>query len=330
MTKQLRTGLTAAGLALFATLVAVLAVTYLSFIGSLENIARDVRIAAFSRPMPQSKDIVIAAIDESTVAQFPYRSPVDRAFLATLIKQLEAKGAKEIGVDVLFDQPTEPAKDAELAQTLRDAKTPLFVSYTNSSNVVDEDQLKYLNAFVPPNLRAGANLATDPFDDSVRWIFPGQTNPGMPLGFVRKALALLGKPTPAKQVEIAWRPKQDAETPPFPQFPAQTVGFLPDDWIKGKVVLIGAVQSITDRHRTPLAIWDEGDEGNMPGIVVQAHGIAQYLEGRSANRLSLPAVALVTLLFALLGVGLGFLKRGPAIKFGIGAIIIALYWIGAI
>ena len=330
MTKQLRTGLTAAGVAVFATLVAVLAVSYLTFLGNLENIARDVRIAGNSRPMPQSKDIVIAAIDESTVAQFPYRSPVDRAFLATLIKQLEAKGAKEIGVDVLFDGPTEPAKDAELARTLRDAKVPLFVSYTNSSNVVNEDQLKYLNAFVPKNLRAGANLATDPFDGSVRWIFPGETTPGMPMGFVRKALALIGKPTPRDQVEIAWRPKQDAETPAFPQFPAQTIGFLPDDWVKGKVVLIGAVLSLTDRQRTPLAIIDEGDEGMMPGVIVMAHGISQYLEGRTANRLGIPAVAVVTLVFALIGVGLGFLKRGPAVKFGIGGVVVVLFWIGAI
>ncbi|WP_242097079.1 CHASE2 domain-containing protein [Sphingomonas sp. CROZ-RG-20F-R02-07] len=330
MTKQIRTLLTLGGVAAIATLFAVLAVHYLTFLGSLENIARDVRIAGYSKPMPQSKDIVIAAIDESTVAQFPYRSPVDRAFLATLVKQLEAKGAREVGIDVLFDQPTEPAKDAELARTLREAKVPLFVSYTNSGNIVDEDQLKYLNAFVPKNLRAGANLATDPFDDSVRWIFPGETNPGMPMGFVRKALAVLGIKTPRDQVEIAWRPNQDAETPAFPQFPAQTVGFLPDDWIKGKIVLIGAVQSITDRHRTPLAIVDEGDRGNMPGIIVQAHGISQYLEGRTASRLGIPAVAAVTLIFALIGVGLGLLKRGPAIKFGIGSVVVVLYWLGAI
>ena len=330
MTKHVRTLLTAGALALFATLVAMLAIQYLPFIRSLENIASDVRVAAKSPPMPQSKDIVIAAIDESTVAQFPYRSPVDRAFLATLIKQLEAKGAREIGVDVLLDQPTEPAKDAELARTIRDAKVPLFVSYTNSANVVNEDQLKYLNAFVPTNLRAAANFATDPFDDSVRWIFPGETAPGMPMGFVRKALALIGMKTPRAQVEIAWRPKQDAETPAFPQFPAQTVGFLPDDWIKGKIVLIGAVQSITDRHRTPLAIVDDGDEGNMPGTIVMAHGISQYLEGRSTHRLGLAAVALVTLLFAAIGVALGFLKRGPAVKFGVGLVVVALYWAAAI
>lgn len=330
MTRQLRTALTAAGVAIAATLIAVLAVQYLSFLANLENIGRDVRVAALSRPMPQSKDIVIAGLTESTVAQFPYRSPVDRAFLAHLIEALEAKGVREIGVDVLFDQPTEATKDDELKRVLRSAKVPLFVSYTNSPNVVTEDQLSYLNGFVPAKIRAGANLATDPFDGAVRWIFPGQTTPGMPLGFVRKALALLGRPTPAGDVEIAWRPKQDAETPAFAMYPAETIALLPDEWVKGKIVLIGAIQSITDRHRTPLAVVKEGDEGMMPGIIVQAHGIAQYLEGRSANRLGLPATIAVVLVFALIGVGLGFLKRGPAVKFGLGAVVVALYWVGAI
>ena len=279
MTKQLRSILTAGFVAIAATLVAVLAVQYLSFLANLENIGRDVRVAALSRPMPQNKDIVIAGLTESTVAQFPYRSPIDRGFLAHLIQALQAKGAREIGVDVLFDGPTEPAKDDELKRVIRQVKVPLFISYTNSPNVVTDDQLAYLNAFVPPAERAGANLATDPFDGSVRWIFPGETGPGMPLGFVRKALALIGIKTPNKQVEIAWRSHPDAETPAFPIYPAETIPMLPDEWIKGKIVLVGAILSITDRHRTPLAIVKEGDEGMMPGIIVQAHGIAQYLEG---------------------------------------------------
>jgi len=329
MSKKVKDWLTAASIAFFATTIAVLAVQNLGFLSHLETIAGDIRVAALSKPMPQSKDIVIAAIDESTLTQFPYRSPVDRAYLADLIKALEAKGPRAIGVDVLLDGPTEASKDDILKKVIRETKVPLFISYSNSPNVVDEDQLAYLNDFDPPNVRAGANLARDPNDDSVRWIYAGETD-GMPMGFVRKALSLVGIKTPAKEVEIAWRPGQDAETPPFAVYPSQTVALLPDEWFKDKIVLVGAVLSITDRHRTPLAIVDSGDAGNMPGILVMAHGISQFLEQRSVSRSSLPVSVVITLIFALIGLGLGFLKQGPVVKFSAGGLIIASYWAGAL
>lgn len=326
ISKKARTFLTALGVALLATMLATLAVQYLTFVATLENIARDIRVAALSPPMPQSKDIVIAAINEDTLAQFPYRSPVDREFLANLIKSLDAKGAREIGVDVLLDQPTEEAKDELLKSVIRQITTPLFFSYTNSPNIVNEDQLAYLNDFVPANLRAGANLPTDPFDGTVRWIFAGETNPGMPLGFARKALALLGMQTSPKQVEIAWRPKPNIETPPFPIYPAQAVPVLPDEWFRGKIVLVGAVLSITDRHRTPLAVVYDGDDGMMPGVIVQAHGLSQLLEGRDAGRMGQPQVVALTILFALIGMGIGLLKRGVAFNLSAGALMLSLYW----
>ncbi len=321
--KTLKAYRTAALVAVLAALAATLALR-IGFMAHLEDVTRDIRVAT-AAPMPQQKDIVIAGLTEETVTQFAYRSPVDREFLANLIKTLEAKGAREIGVDVLFDQPTEPAKDELLKKTIRETKTPLFISYSNSKNVVNDDQLAYLNDFVPERLRAGANLARDPFDDSVRWIFPGETEPGMPLGFVRKAVSLLGIKTPNTQPEIAWRPRPDAETPAFPLYPSHTIAFLPDEWFKGKIVLVGAVLSITDRHRTPLAVVDDGEDGNMPGITVMAHGISQMLEGRSVERLAPPFEIAITVLFALIGVGLGVLKKGAAFSFTLGGILVALY-----
>lgn len=321
--KTLKAYRTAALVAVLAAFAATMALR-IGFLEHLEVVTRDIRVAT-AAPMPQQKDIVIAGLTEETVTQFAYRSPVDREFLANLIKTLEAKGAREIGVDVLFDQPTEPAKDELLKKTIRETKTPLLISYSNSKNVVNDDQLAYLNDFVPERLRAGANLARDPFDDSVRWIFPGETEPGMPLGFVRKAVALLGIKTPNTQPEIAWRPNPDSETPAFPIYPSHTIAFLPDEWFKGKIVLIGAVLSITDRHRTPLAVVDDGDQGNMPGITVMAHGISQVLDGRSVDRLNPGYEIAITVMFALIGVGLGVLKKGAAFSFSVGGVVIALY-----
>jgi len=309
-----------------ATLIGSLSTRYLSFLSSLENVAGDIRIATLQPPQPQSKDIVIVAINEDTLAQFPYRSPVDRLFIANTLQTLEKKGARMIGVDILFDQATEEAKDAALKKTLRELKVPTFVSYSNTPGIVNDEQLVYLNEMVPESMRAGANLATDPFDSSVRWIYPGEDAKGMPLGFVRKAAELAGIHTSNQLVEIAWKPRLDMETPPFPVYPAHALAVLPNEWFAGKIVLVGAVLSITDRHRTPLAIASEGDDGNMPGIMVQAHGIAQYLEGRQPLRLGFEWTVGISLILALMGMGIGLLKKGVAFNVVSGMVVLVLFW----
>lgn len=316
--------------AFVAAALAVAGVRYLSFLTSLDNTANDLRVAV-QPAEPASKDIVVVALDEATLAQFPYRSPVDRGFLADLLLALQDKGAKVIGLDVILDQPTEEAKDVRLAQVIRDLKTPLFISYTMEENVVNEEQLAYMNAFVPPERRAAANLLTDPFDGSVRRIYPGAVRKDEPLGFVYKALALAGKPVATKQeVEIAWRPRPDAESPAFPTFPANTASFLPADWFKDKIVLIGAIVSMTDRHRTPLAVYADGDDAMMPGILIQAQGLAQYLENRQSPKPTLPTVVAFSLFFAALGVIITLFKRGILFNMGLGAVLIVAYWVGAI
>ena len=99
--KRLATSLAAV---LIATLLAAYGTRTISFLAGLENTAGDIRVAALQPPQPQSSDIVIAAITEETLEKFPYRAPVDRAFVAGLLQTLEKKGAKLICVDLLFDK----------------------------------------------------------------------------------------------------------------------------------------------------------------------------------------------------------------------------------
>ena len=330
-TQTLKQSLAAALIAAIAALTATLATQHLAFLASLENIAADIRVAAFQRPMPQSKEIAVVAINEDTLSRFAYRSPVDRAFLASLLVQLEAKGAKAIGLDVLLDQPTEPAKDALLARVIRQLKIPLFISYTNTPGHVTEDQLNYLNQFVPKEFRASANLATDPFDGAVRWIFPGETGPEVPASFARVAISMMGRPMPpATQPAIAWRAAPDAETPPFPIYPAHAIAALPREWFENRLLLVGATLSITDRHRTPMAILYDDARGMMPGIVVQAHSISQLLEGRSAERPSGLFIFLFGLIFAAIGVAIGLLKRSIVFNFLMGITVLVVLWLGGV
>jgi adenylate cyclase len=262
-------------------------------------------------------------------SQFPYRSPVDRDFLANLLTTIENKGAKAVGIDILFDQGTEEKKDQKLKKTLQDMQIPTFVSYTTSKNIVNDEQLQYLNTFILPEQRAAANLSSDPFDGSVRWIFPGETELNMPMGFARKAAAIFNIETPNTALEIAWRSKPNNDIPAFPVYPAHLVKLLPDEWFKDKLVLIGAVLSITDRHRTPLAVVHDNDDGMMPGILIQAHSAAQLIEKRQSPRPSTPTIWVMTLLLSAIGVCIGLLKKGVLFNLSAGIVFIVTLWLGA-
>lgn len=333
---QLRLYVSGAVLALLAAFAAAFLTQSAAFVRGLEVHAADLRVAAFQAPEPPSDRIVIAAITEDTVTQFPYRSPVDREFIANLLRELERKGVRAVGLDILFDQPTEAHKDEYLWETLREVSMPVFISYTNSPLFVNEDQLEYLHDFVPEHQRAAATLPTDPMDGTVRWIYPGETGGGMPMSFARRGAYYAGVETPAERVDIAWRARPAPDQQPFPTFPAHLVPFLPDAWFADRIVLVGATLSITDRHRTPLAIanfaasTEDGlvtDDAMMPGVLIMAHGMSQLIEGRTAPRITWTSSLLVSGLLAFIGVGIGLLRSGVVFKFLLGGLVIVGLWL---
>ena len=338
MNKATRQVLAAIAIAFAATFLSGSSVHFIAPLANLETKLADIRVAAMQPAMPPSSDVVVIAIDEATLAAFSYRSPVDRGLIADLIEQLEDKGAAAIGVDIIVDQPTEATKDERLRKVILSTRTPLAFSFSSAPNVVNAEQLAYMEAFVPEDKRAEANLLTDPFDGLVRRINPGGTvlngrrvdTPQHPAGFVRKLAGMRGIKAPLVPVDIAWRAQPDAENTPFPTYSATYLQFLPPELIKGKIVLIGAVLSITDRHRTPLSIIDDGDRGNMPGVMVQAHGITQMLEGRRPPTVPVSWTIGLLALFALIGTVLSLLRMGIVFNVGISVVITIVYWVGAI
>ena len=150
--------------------------TYMPFFRVIENWVQDFRVAGFTPPRPQSDQIVVVTINEGTLELFPFRSPVNRAFLARLIKKLEAADIKAVGVDVLFDTPTIPEQDQMLKSVFDTAKIPIVVSYGNTFSTfgaVNEKQLKYMDTFTSNVKKGFANLVTTNEDQIVRDIYPG-------------------------------------------------------------------------------------------------------------------------------------------------------------
>ncbi len=319
--------------AVFCALVALLAVEKIGFLTDTDRFVQDSETALRPYGEPQDPDIVIVAIDEKTLSRFHYRSPVDRGFVAGLLEALAAKGPRAIGVDLLFDQPTEPEKDAALRRTLRTLRVPLVVSYVDAAATESPDQLAYLNAFVPAAQRAYANIGTDQ-TDTVRWVYPGATGRDgryIP-GFARALAARAGVKSDAGVQPIVWHRSPERDVAPFRKYSADlfmTVP-LPASWFKDKIVLVGTDITLVDRHRTPFATIAQNGDGTLAGVVIQAHALSQVLHGKSSPLAGWWTNFLVALSCALFGATLGVLAFPLAWRAAALAAAIALLWfIGA-
>jgi adenylate cyclase len=317
--------------AVAASIVAELAVHNIAFLNYAEQFVADVRIALGLPLEPQDSNVIIVTITEETLAQFPYREPVDRGFLADLLHLIEEKGPRAIGLDILFDQPTEPMKDERLRRAIAEVPVPLVVSYVDDPAIVNDDQKDFLDEFVPPQARALANFSEDQFD-TVRTIYPGHValNGGFIPGVARGLVAKFGIATAPKEEPIVWHGQPDANTPPFEMFPANSLKLLPPAWFdrfKDKVVLIGADYSLTDRHRTPFAAVHGGAKGFLPGIVIHAHSVAQLLERRPSDHIGWLGDVVIALILALLGAVLGTLEVELMTRVAVGSIVVVLLWL---
>jgi len=323
--------ITAAAVAIIAALLSSGAVNNLTFFANVNQFVADGEIAAFTPKEPQDPDIVIVAITEDTLAQFPYRAPIDRKFLTDLLTTLAEKSPRAIGVDILFDQPTEPAKDKALKHLLTKLNVPLLIAYTDSDTVVSPEQKAYLDNFVPKEKRALVTLAEDQFD-VVRWVFPGRKMPDghYVMGLSRALAEAAGAKTSPQQVPIVWHGRPNGVDPPFREFPAHAVKVLPADWFKGKVVLIGTDITLTDRHRTPFMTVFSGGEGMLPGVVIQAHALSQLLHGRASPQVSWQVDLLAALILAAIGVGLSLAPLPLAARIGGGVLVVLAFSAGGV
>ena len=132
-----------------ATLFALLFIRIAGPIADLEAQLTDrVQIAlAAPHPAPHPQ-VSLVLIDEATMAKLPYRSPVDRAFLAELVTLLDGAGARAIGLDVLFDQATEPTKDAALASAIVNFNGKTVVAWADERAGMTAVQSAWLQQFI--------------------------------------------------------------------------------------------------------------------------------------------------------------------------------------
>ncbi len=289
-----------------------------------EHLTSDMRIAYFSGDSKQNSDIVILTITDEVLAKFRYRSPVDRVFLARLIELLEHRGAKAIGIDLIFDAPTDSVADDNLHQVLASSKLPMAVAYRLPDNDVSDAQRLFISRFVPVSVRANARMLIDPADDVVRWFDPvWRASDGIVDYNIAGSLAhKLGFNVEQKRVAIRWNPSRY----PFKIFRADIAELLPAETFRGKVVLIGVDAPFIDRHRTPVSVAT--NQADISGVVIVAHELAGLMGQESSPEW--PAVEMAILIVVALLVGLSLPQFAPtrhSTRFFVVWLISVTYWI---
>ena len=225
---------------------------------------------------PPHPGIVLIGITEATLDDFPYRSPIDRGFLAGLIEALGAAQVRAIGLDLLLDRPTEPTKDAALRRALQASAVPLVAITAGPETGLAPERQRALAAFLAGIPTGTANLARDVFDDQVRWHLPRDAATGAPS--LPAALArLAGAPVPEAPFLIDWL--RTAAGPVAPSYPAEAVPVLPPAWLRGRIALIGSLVPGSDEHRSLASAFGRPSFG----VEIHAQVLAQLLDGRTAD-----------------------------------------------
>ncbi|WP_165839108.1 adenylate/guanylate cyclase domain-containing protein [Roseicella frigidaeris] len=275
-------------------------------------------LAPLAPPHPR---LVLIGITEETLAAFPYRSPVDRGFLAGLVDTLAEAGVAAIGLDILLDRPTEPAKDAALRATVARQAVPTVLITLGPETPLPPERAAVLAGFTQGIPTGDANLARDRFDGLVRVHRPRHPTTGAP-SFPAALAAAIGVAPPAEPFAMTWR--RTALGPVAPLYPAEAVPLLPPDWLRGRVALIGSLLPGTDEHRSL------GSAFGPPsfGLEIHAQVLAQILDGGAGAGVAAWQEGLATLGLAALGLLAGLRLSGRRLILALG--LLGLAWPGAV
>ena len=294
-----------------------------------EDRLADLRAAAFAPHLPaQHPRVALVLVTEDTLAELPYRSPVDRALLAAAVNALAGLGVAGLGIDILFDRASEPEKDAVLVAALKAFPAPVVLASADVEEGLSPAQVSFLDSFISAAgaARAVPALHVDADGAVRRW--PG----GAPSFAV--ALAGEGARPPESGARIAFLGPPEDGADVFAQLPIHALPALAalnraalEAALKGKVVLLGADLPGIDRHRTPLAAR-AGASADMAGVEVHAHMLAQALDGRRVGEAG-PAAAAFLLALAVAGVLLAHWERPGPVRAGALGVVLVVLWGGA-
>ncbi len=290
-------------------------------LGNLEMKSVDFRMRLKGdADVAETASTVVVLIDDAVLKQYPYRSPVPRQLLAKMIKELDRSGAKLIALDILLKDLSWKTEDALLRSAMLESGKVVLVSAmrdVEAGGTLDQANPYFLEAAIASGI---SDMPIDPADQVVRsmrpvWRVAGKDVPTLSMSlyllsnghdeedltaanieqrFLLNSAYLIRMFEPPSTVSI-----QDRKISVYPAS-ALLSGYLPEEWFKGKNVLIGAgYEDNTDSYRTP---YYSGTYGwpLTPGVEIHAAAL------ETLQQKGFIALSAKTLVFAL-AVGLGLL-----------------------
>lgn len=293
-------------------------------------------------PLPPSEDIVIVAIDEPSMAEMGRQWPWPRSVHAQLIQKLNQAGARVIGFDILFAEPSQPEEDQAFASALQDAKNVVLV---NVFSILDDPLFRQTVRVDPALLFRDAASVGNPLvkidaDGVVRRArLQAQDIPSFALQTFRRFVGnSTGVPDVLEQPRLSsqtlWQDALVNYRGPARTF--TTVSYyqaldyqqmLPSGFFTDKIVLVGwSLEGMPEPQRLTgdlfLTPFSWASETLTPGVEVQANIINNLLDGRFIRQLD-PVSSRLLLLTVALAVSLSFAGINPA-----AAPLAAILWSG--
>lgn len=306
------------------TLALLLAVALARFsweaplIGEAERALYDARATAMAPHVSQDKRIVMVTYNDETLFNTGIRSPLDRTLLAKALGNIDAMGAKAIGIDIAFDSPR--PDDELLKNQLRAMQTPTWLAYAEQAsnpNTIFYEQQRFLEAFLG-SVRTDKTQPTSVLfrtdGDSVIRKWPDRPANLPPL--MSNALAPVDAAHKNYTGPIRFlspsRATAGQEEPVFANIPIDSFAMDMDDdmrasfadLVRGRYVLIGGDIIDNDQFNTPLSRFVDpitGEHETMIGLEVHAHMLAQQLDGAWFKPISSPILWGLAILVVLAG-----------------------------
>ncbi len=194
-------------------------------------------LSTLSAPNPPADGPVVVAIDEPSMSEVAAQWPWPRALHARLVTALRTAGAKAIGLDIIFAEPSsDPANDAALAAALGPDVVLAGDETTIRSPQADQFiRTEPLPALVSTGAKIGIASVQISADGVLRHI------PSFEDGFARRLAEVAGR-TPAVPDGPAliqtFGPPRTYQTISYYQA-LEPALFLPPGFLKDRVVMVG-------------------------------------------------------------------------------------------
>ncbi len=312
----------------------------------LLEFSNDIQVALVAERLAEPRpDIALVLITEDTLADLAYITPIDRELIARLVGSLDHLGARVIGLDILFDQATEPDKDRALLERFKLTRARLILGGADERTQLSARRRAWQSAFLQ---KAGHdfgffNLRYDVREAAQSHVVRNRAAPAPHSTFQMSFAEALARASGVERFptsrRIPWlRARRGGDA--FVAIDADGVlaaerdpnGILAralEQQLNGRIVLVGVDMLDRDRHPTPLSAVQGGD---MLGVAVHAQILAGLIDGRALDDLARAGVSALTSIATFLGFVLGWFgaRHRLVMTLMVGGGIMALMGVSAL